>query len=780
MMTEEKPDNLLDADGNTDNQQQAAPESANTQPETTAQADEPIAETADASAAETETFETAAEPAAEIETEAIPETETAAATEDTTAPNPGLVAEALEQSQVGEEESDATDAMPEAEEEAEAVRGTSEKAIAETIEESLVTPSDEEPAAETENVTATETETATETATEDQAVAAINESNAEEGEHETTALPEKDYESMDMDALVSEFEKLAAVDNVMSVRHHVEKLRTSFNTQYHHFIDEKRKEFYNENPETTEEFHYILPVKQKFDKLYTLYRESKARLAKETERNLEKNLENRLAIVEELKNLINPNENIKDTLRHFNELRDRWRTAGPIPKDKYNHVWNNYHFHVENFYDYLHLDRDARDADFRNNLEKKERLIERAAQLLEETDILKAFRELQDLHKIWKEDIGPVSREHREDVWNRFSAITKQMHDKREGISEEIRARETANLEKKKDLIAQIAALAEDKQAGHAAWQKQVEKVEALRNQFFAVGKVPSEVNEQTWAEFKTAVRNFNSVKNSFYKDIKKEQNDNLNRKLALVAKANELKETEDFAGTTPLMRQIQEEWKTIGHVPRKFSDKIWKDFKDACNLYFERMKANRNEADPEELEAFEKKKAYIETLKDFEFTGDHRTDLANIKTHIEHWKTLGKVPQSRRHIDGKFNKVLDVLFEKLSLSKKDTDMARFSNKIDQYSGNNDTRKLEGEKIFLMRKIDETNSEILQLENNIQFFTNKDAKKESPMVAEVRKNIERHKEELATLKEKLKQLRNLNKPAAPKAEEPEAEAPAEE
>lgn len=736
-MTEEKPDNLPEADGNPENQPQAA-QNADTQHEPIP---EPLAEAEHQQTTEGEPAGTEAPVKVMASEEAAP------------------MAEALQASEVAETESE-TDQAQEFREEAEAVRGTTEEAVAETLEESRVTDTPL-PAGETESH-----------------VDAINASNAEEGEHESAELPSKDYESMDMTELVSEFEKLATVDNVMSVRHHVEKLRNAFNSKYHHFIEEKRREFYEENPDTTEEFHYHLPAKQQFEKLYSLYRESKARHAKEVERNLERNLETRLAIVEELKNLINPSENIKDTLRHFNELRERWKNAGPIPKDKYNHVWNNYHFHVENFYDYLHLDRDARDADFRHNLEKKERLIERAERLLQEADIVKAFRELQDLHKIWKEEIGPVSREHREAVWNRFSAITKQMHDKREGLSEEIRARETANLEKKKEIITQIAALAEEKQTGHSGWQKQVEKVEALRNEFFAAGKVPSEVNEATWQEFKTAVRNFNSVKNAFYKDIKKEQNDNLSRKLALVEKANQLKDTEDFAATTPVMKQIQEEWKTIGHVPRKYSDKIWKDFKEACNQYFERLKASRKEVDGDELEAFEKKKAYIETLKEFEFTGDHRTDLANIKTHIEHWKTLGKVPFSRRHIDGKFNKVLDVLFEKLSLSKKDSEMARFSSKIDQLSGSNDTRKLDNEKIFLMRKIEEVNAEILQLENNIQFFSSsKDAKKENPLVAEVRKNIQRHKEELELLKEKLRQLRNIGKPAEAKTE-PQPEAPA--
>lgn len=592
---------------------------------------------------------------------------------------------------------------------------------------------------------------------------AISEVNAEESEDETIRhdIPMADYETFTMEALVDELEKVVATEKVMAVKDHVEEIKKSFLSKYHHFIEEKKDEWHAENPETTEDFHYHFPLKVKFDQVYSQYRDKKNIHFKSLQTNLQSNLENRLAIVEELKNLINPQENIKDTLKHFNELRDRWKNAGPIPKDKYNHVWNNYHFHVENFYDYLHLDREARDIDFKYNLELKQKIIARVEELVNEADINKAFRELQDLHKIWKEDIGPVSREHREEIWNRFSDLTKQMHDKREVLFENMRAGEGKNLEKKNDLIAKIEILAQEKVNSHALWLAQIDKVEALRNEFFATGKVPSDVNEATWTAFKNAVRNFNALKNSFYKDIKKDQNDNLSRKQALVAKAKELQESTDFGATTAIMKQIQEEWKTIGHVPRKFSDKLWGEFKSACNHYFEKLKEQKSEENVEEVTAFETKKSYLETLREFQLTGDHKTDLDAIKLHIENWKGFGRVPFARRHIEGKFNKILDALFDKLSLSKKESEMMRFSNRVNQLAEGDDTRKLDNEKIFLMRKIDEVQGNIFQLENNIQFFTTKNQKKESPMIVEVRKNIEKHKEELGVLKEKLKQLRNI-------------------
>jgi hypothetical protein len=599
--------------------------------------------------------------------------------------------------------------------------------------------------------------------TVNEAIETIENLNAEVSEDATIDdshdIPLLNYEAMDMDQLVHELEAIVATDKIMAVKNHVEEIKNAFLSKYHHFIEEKKEEFLHDNPDSTEEFEYHLPLKSRFDTLYNNFKSKKNNHFKSLESNLKSNLHVRLALIDELKTLINPGENIKDSLKQFNDLRDRWKNAGSIPKDKYNHVWNNYHFHVENFYDYLHLDREARDIDFKHNLEAKLKIIARAEELVKEADVMKAFRELQSLHKIWKEDIGPVSREKREEIWAVFSEITKKMHEKREELFEVQRGSEVENLAKKKEIIAAIEAIATEKVEIHSGWQGQVEKVEALRAQFFNAGKVPVEVNEQTWSEFKTAVRNFNIHKNSFYKDIKKEQQSNLDKKNALVARAKELQNSTDFETTTPIMKKIQEEWKQIGHVPRKYSDTVWSAFKTACNHYFDQLHAVKNENEAEEIDAFEKKKAYLETLKEFELTGVHKTDLDGIKAHIEAWKAIGRVPFARRHIEGKFNKILDSLFEKLSMSKKDTEMMRFSNRLDQLSESNDSKKIDGEKIFLMRKVDEVQNEIFQLENNIQFFAY--AKKDNPMVLEVMKNIERHKEDLEMWKEKLKQIRKM-------------------
>ncbi|WP_130734703.1 DUF349 domain-containing protein [Flavobacterium sp. J27] len=595
----------------------------------------------------------------------------------------------------------------------------------------------------------------------------IDNSNAEENEDDSIQdkhiIPMLDYDSLTMEELTTELDKLVHNHKVMAIKDHVEEIRKSFMNQYHHLIDEKRDEFNESNTDETATFEYHFPLKNKFDAVYDDYKTNRNNHYNQLQKNLKNNLSVRNEIIEELKNLVDGTDetlSIADMFKKLNDIREQWKNAGAIPRDKYNIVWNNFHFHIERFYDLIHLDKEARDQDFKNNLEQKQAIIERAKALLDEADILKAFRELQLLHRVWKEEIGPVDREHREAIWNEFSEITKQIHDRREAFFGQAKEREVENLAKKKEIIAEIVALGNEDIHSHNGWQSQIKKMEALRESFFKAGKVPAEVTEDTWAAFKTAVRSFNVNKNAFYKEIKHEQQENLSKKLALVEKAEALKDNEDFKTTTPIMKQIQEDWKKIGHVPRKYSDKIWKDFKDACNYYFDRMHAVRNAENEDEVKAFESKKDYLENLKSFELTGNHKTDLEAIKSHIEAWKTLGRVPFNRRHIEGKFNKILDALFEKLSLSKKDTEMMKFNAKLDQWVENEDSRSLEKEQFFIRKKIDEVQNEIFQLENNIQFISSS-SKGENPFIKEVQKNIEKHKEELRIWKEKLNKLRDI-------------------
>jgi len=592
----------------------------------------------------------------------------------------------------------------------------------------------------------------------------INDTNAEEHENQegndNEEIPLKDYETLSLEELVSELEILVSNYNVTTIREHVEQIKKAFLNKYHVFIEEKKQAFLTENTENTVlDFEYNSVTKNNFDNIYSLYRNKKNKHFQSIQENLKNNLSTRKALIEEIKSLIDNTENISTALKDIQNIRERWSKAGSIPRDNYNHVWNNYHFHMERFYDQLHLDREARDWDFKQNLERKLNLIELAKKLLDQNDILKAFKELQVYHRIWKEEIGPVSKEHRDAIWNEFSEITKKLHDKREVIYNEFRLKEENNLILKQELIARLNAITKKEIKNHNQWQESIKEIEEIRTQFFKTGKVPTEQNEETWDAFKDATRIFNIQKNAFYKDIKRDQQDNLGKKNALIEKAKSLNTSDDFEKVTPIMKQIQEDWKKIGHVPKKYSDTLWKEFKEACNKYFDRLHENRNKNISEEMENFDKKKAYLEELKDFQLVGDHKTDLDAIKKHIENWKNIGPVPQVRRHIEGKFNKILDALFDKLSLSKKETELVKYNNRIEQMMEDGDKRRIQNEITFVQRKIEETTSDILQLENNMQFISN--AKADNPFIKEINKSIEKNRDELNIWKEKLNQLREI-------------------
>jgi hypothetical protein len=315
------------------------------------------------------------------------------------------------------------------------------------------------------------------------------------------------------------------------------------------------------------------------------------------------------------------------------------------------------------------------------------------------------------------------------------------------------------NLEKKNEIVEQINALTENTKDSHQAWQNAIKALEKLRESFFNIGKVPIKNNDESWSAFKNAVRTFNRKKNQFYKNQKKEQFANLAKKQELIKIAEENKDSEDFDVVTPLMKKIQNEWKNIGHVPRRDSDKIWKQFKAACNHYFDRLHAERNQASEEEQKALDKKNAMIDELKAFELSGKTKEDLKAIKNKIAEWKAIGRVPFNKKNIEGKFNKIIDALFKKLDMSKKEVELIKYDNKLNNITSHDDERKIQNERFFISKKIEEVKQEINQLENNLGFFQYVDDS--NPMVQEVHKNIQRHKDELDLWKEKLKKLKEV-------------------
>ena len=601
---------------------------------------------------------------------------------------------------------------------------------------------------------------------DDQIINEIEATNAEDAEDsghlERHSIEVKEYEKMSLDSLVIEFEKLLKNEKVQAIKAHVEGIKNEFNIKYSTLLEEKKAEFISDGGNEID-FYYTTPVQKRFKEIHKEYRNKLQEHYKSIEKNLKNNLASKLNIIEELKGLVGLEENINTTYKHFKNLQERWRTTGPIPRDKYNNAWNSYHHHVEMFYDFLHLNRDLRDLDFKHNLDKKLKIIERAEELAQDNDIMRAFRELQELHKMWKEELGPVAKEHRESIWERFKKATKVINDKRQLYYQEIDKIHEKNLENKLEIITAINTINEEPGNSHNHWQKKIKEIEALRTSFFNAGKVPIKQNEATWAKFKDAVRTFNRHKNTFYKDLKKDQLTNLNRKLELINIAESNKESTDFEATTALMKKIQNDWKKIGHVPRKDSDKIWKQFKAACNYYFDKLNASKNAAQQELVDAFNKKQDLLEVVKTLSLPKEQKEGLEVINSYIEQWNSIGKVPGDKRYIDVKFSKALDTLYDQLNIDRQELEMMKFENKLEELKNADDNGKgLDNETNFVRKKIDEIKGQINQLENNLQFFTNVDEK--NPLVKAVYDNIAKHKDGLIIWQNKLNKIKQvLNK-----------------
>ena len=630
----------------------------------------------------------------------------------------------------------------------------------ETVEENVtekVTETVEEAEAETPKATKTETKLEEEAHVEE-----IDNSNAEDAEDESNAerhkLEEKDYHAMDMNALVTEFEILLKNHKIQTISSHIKEIKSEFNSKYSALLEEKKEEFIADGGNIID-FYYSNDTKKRFNAVAKEYKQNVNTYYKEREQSLKQNLENRLAIIEQIKSLVGVEENMGETYKQFKELQDQWRNAGPIPRDKYNNAWNTYHHHVEHFYDFLHLNRDLRDMDFKHNLDQKLKIIQRAEELAASENVMHSFRELQVLHKLWKEELGPVSKQHREEIWERFSKATKIIHDKRQEYYADLDKAYEKNLVRKEEIIEKIKMLNTEESSSHGIIQKRIKAIEALRENFFNAGKVPLKHNEATWKKFKDAVREFNRSKNKFYKNLKKDQYENLQKKLDLIKIAEDNKDNDDYKTVTSLMKNIQNQWKSIGHVPRKDSDKIWKQFKNACNHYFDRMHAERKAENQELYDAFDKKKELLDGLKSFKFSGDAKADISKLQETIKTFKTVGFVPKNKRFIDGKFYKSVDATFDKLDMDKSQLEMIRFEGRLKNLSGGRDTRDLDNEQNFIRKKIDEVKSEINQLENNLQFFSN--VKSDNPLVKDVQNNIEKHKVSLDTWKSKLKRVREM-------------------
>ena len=577
-----------------------------------------------------------------------------------------------------------------------------------------------------------------------------------EREDEKEVVSKVNYENLTMEALVKELLELIKSQKIQAIKSNVDSITKVFNTKFSALLAEKKAAFLAEGGESID-FHYSSPVKIEFNSIVKEYRSKRNKHYADLESQLKENLEKRLTVIESLKALIEKADS-KTMHKEFKELQEEWKTIGPVPRTKYNNTWRNYHHHVERFYDLLHMNNDLRELDFKHNLEEKIVIVERAFALTQMDDVAAAFKELQDLHKSWKEEIGPVSREFREEIWQKFSEATKIIHDKRDQFFELQKSKYQENIQLKLDVIATLENYDFSKNKTHSDWQKSIKEFEEKREVFFTIGKVPRNKSQKIWDKLKVATKNFNHAKNQFYKQLNSEQHVNLEKKLALLELAKSLKDSDDFKETTGEMKRIQAEWKTIGHVPRKFSDKIWKEFKEACNHYFDRIHQIQDNGSNEEIEALATKKEFLSQI--VAVIGNTEISLEEVKAYMKTWKNIGRVPRKDKQIDADFNAAIEKLFAQLSIKGEELAMLKYKMLMDSYVSSNNSRKIDAEIQFVRKKIEELSKGIQQLENNISFIAN--ATEDNPLVANVRESIATQTKDVDVWKNKLAYLRSID------------------
>lgn len=609
-----------------------------------------------------------------------------------------------------------------------------------------------------DNTTENQSDKTTEKAVTEEISKVVNEIENEvaenaEKETEKEEIPVLDYNTMELDELVIALEKLIQNNPVQQIKSNVDAIKNAFNAKFGKLLADKKEAFLAEGGNSID-FQFSSPVKTQYNGLLKDYKIKRDAHYNQIEKQLKENLEKKNVIIDDLKVLIEKGE--PNTMyNEYQKLQDRWKAVGAVPRNHYNDTWKTYHHHVERFYDVLHLNKDFRELDFKHNLEEKLKLITRAEALLEKEDVNSAFKDLQDLHRLWKEDIGPVGKEHREEVWGKFSEITKKLHDKRHDYFRELKSKYQEIIEAKLLVVEELSSYDTSKNKTHKDWQNSIREVEAIRQKYFEAGKLPYNKSEAVWQEFKTATKKFNAAKNTFYKEEKSSQSENLKQKMALVEIAESIKDSEDWEEATNTVKRIQSDWKKIGHVPRKFSDDIWKRFKGACNHFFDRLHARKNELNKEQQEIVDLKKAFLEGFK-----GEEVSTIEEVQQSIAKWRDLGRLPRNARHLDGKFNKAIDAQLEKLNLGRADIEMMKFKNNIESHLAQEDFRKIENEQFYLRKKIDETVREMQQLENNLSFISNATA--DNPLVLNVRKGIQGFKDELDILQLKLDYVKKID------------------
>ncbi len=594
-----------------------------------------------------------------------------------------------------------------------------------------------------------------------------SDSTQEHNENKEIAIPEEDYDSYDLERLIERVRMLQDEYPVILISEPIHHIRESFNKKFEEQETSRKQKYLEEGGEELS-YQPDFSLKTRFNSIYHDYKTKLTSFYKEQEQKEQVNLENRLQIIEELKELYTtPIESISSFFKKFRDIKERWHNAGKIPKTKAGDVFRTYFHHLDNTHDFIKLNKELEELDYAHNLEQRKAIISRAEELITEPSVQKALNELQYLHKLWKEQAEPVAEEFRESSWQEFKTITQKVHARKLELFEKIKEEQEANLEKKQNIIAELEKVITVENPDHSFWQNNIKKIEQLREEFFSTGRTPKEFSSETWNKFKNLLHEINTRKNTFYKDLKKVQQENLKKKNDLLETAIANKESEDWEVALNLYKKIQNEWKNIGHVPRKYSDKLWNEFRENCNYFFDRYKQKNTKINEEWAENLVKKQTILTEINAVS-EEDKDKVLDKINEWSIQWNSIGKVPRENMDINKEFNQTIKKLIKKLNIEKNVIDEMQLNIKVENYKQSKDDRRLDEDLRKMKKQIQDLEHEVVQLENNLSFFSN--ARPDNPLLQNTLNNIESKKVKLEELKQTYSKLINLDLSEEPPAE----------
>ena len=575
---------------------------------------------------------------------------------------------------------------------------------------------------------------------------------------------------LSIDALVDLLSNVTTRDDWFKNHKQIQNINSVFEEKFQADLEINKQSFIKEGGNEID-FYFKPEYKKKFDQIGYDYREKRRNHYKSQEATQKVNLEKKKAIIEEIKNLINIEQNINTIYNSFRALQESWYNTGPIPRADNQNIWETYKHHVERFYDFLHLNRELRDLDFKHNYEEKLKIIEEAEALQQVPDIVRASRDLNTLHQLWKNDLGPVAKEHSEDLWNRFQEASRVIQSKRQTYQKDMVGAMKENLEKKETLLKEMKSLTESPLDTHKAWQNAINKYNKLREDFKTIGYVPAKESKATWQEFRDIGREFMRLKNVFYKEQKKEYNQNIDGKKALIEKSKAIVESETWESRVQEMKDLQKEWRGVGFVPRKLDNKLWDEFSEVQKIFFDRLKTGFQHLSSEQ-EAMQKEKlAQIDKLKTFTFSSDIKVLKEEYNNFWDTWKAISRLDTGNQEkINYSFSNALLAGVKKVELDKDAKNEVLID--LNALILQGDSKRLQQELQTARTNVSTLKAELTQLENNLAFFSNSSS--ENPLFKNVEKQIKSCQNKIDKATEDhihLKQIRNSQEKSAKKAAE---------